>query len=266
VKTTTPPARLLGATAALVALAACDDATGPADEPALLAEVAAVTADAVVEEVGVMTRPFGFGPDGLTAAAATAAAAPGGQHGIGGARSGTRQVSFLDADGNEQEGYDPLTTATVLAVMEVDGSVERPTWSASVARSRTLTVSGLEGEETTRTFDGTGTQEILRARGSEDGAERTFDLTGSSTTTGVVVPVPGSASRWPLSGTIRRSVTVTATGGPDGEVTRSVEVTVTFDGDETATATVDGETFEIDLATLPGREPIRRGFGRRAGG
>ena len=73
----------------------------------------------------------------------------------------------------------------------------------------------------------------------------------------VVVPIPGSDPRWPLSGTIRRTFTVTRTG-PDGSITRSMEVVITFDGSEIAVAFVDGVERLIDLAASDGVNPIRR--------
>jgi hypothetical protein len=52
-------------------------------------------------------------------------------------------------------------------------------------------------------------------------------------------------------------MTVTVTR-PDGERTRNVEIVITFDGDSTATAIVNGEEVEIDLSTREGRLPFRR--------
>jgi hypothetical protein len=91
-------------------------------------------------------------------------------------------------------------------------------------------------------------------------------MVGSFTKTDVVVPVPGSESPWPLSGTIHRTMTVTVTGGVNGDFTRDVDVTITFDGDETANAVINGESFEIDLSARAGQDPIRQGFGRHHGG
>jgi hypothetical protein len=38
-------------------------------------------------------------------------------------------------------------------------------------------------------------------------------------------------------------------------------MTITFDGDETAVAVVNGETVEIDLSAREGRRPFRGRFG-----
>lgn len=233
-----------------LAVAACDDGTAPEVPDEMAEDVALVVADAVLEDVGLMTTPWAFG--------VRSAAAPPDGHGLGGALSGTRSVTFYDAAGVVQDAYDALTTARIHYLAEVEGSVSRGAWSASVARSRDETVSGLEGEETTRTFDGTGSESVERSRHLDDGTERNYRMNGSSTKTAVVVPVPGSEPRWPLSGTIQRTVEVEITGGEGGDRSRTLEVTVTFDGDSTALATVGDRTFEIDLAARDGRNPLRR--------
>jgi hypothetical protein len=68
-----------------------------------------------------------------------------------------------------------------------------------------------------------------------------------------VVPVPGSESPWPLSGTITRHWVITITNGPNGDATRERTVVVTFNGTQFATITVNGETSELDLGTRPGK-------------
>lgn len=244
---------------AALALAGCEQATGPeADDEGFLEDMALVAADAALEDVALMTGVFGFGS---LSPAAAAPGVPGGGHGLGGALSGTRSVTFYDATGAEQDRYDAETTASIHYVMEVAGSVERDAWSASLERTRDEIVSGLAGRETTRTFNGTGTEHVSRSRHLDDGSDRSYVMDGEFTKSNVVVPVPGAETRWPLSGTIHRTMTVVVTNGPDGDRTRTVDITITFDGDETATGTINGRTFEIDLSTRRGRNPVRR-FGR----
>lgn len=234
----------------VAALGGCQDSAGPTtDETALLQNVAAVAADATLEDVTLTTTPFAFG-----AQAGPAATSQSG--------SFMRQVTFYDADGNVQSAYDSLTTASINFVLDVNRAATRDSWSASIERSRDMTVSGLEGHETTRTWNGTGTETISRSRTDSVGTERSYDMTGSFTYEDVVVPAPGSDSRWPLSGTITRNMTVNVVNGPNGDRTKTVTVVVTFDGTSTATATVNGQTIQIDLTTRPGRFPFRGGFGR----
>lgn len=83
-------------------------------------------------------------------------------------------------------------------------------------------------------------------------------MSSTSVITNVVHPVPRTDDAWPLSGTITRDVTINVVNGPDGDVTRSRTVVITFNGTNLATMTVGDETFEIDLSTRSGRHPFRR--------
>lgn len=246
-------------------LGACSDTTGPeALDEQLLNDLALVAADATLEDVTLMGAGFSFGMQG-TEGAGDGIGMLGGAMGIRGSFSGTRSVTFYDAEGNEQAGYDPLATAEMHVEMEMAGERTRQWWSATIARTRSLVISGLEGEEATRQFDGTGTEDITRSRHLDDGTERTYDMTGSFTYDAVVVPIPGTDPRWPLSGTITRTMHVSVANGPAGDVERDVVVVITFDGDETATAVINGESVEIDLSTREGGHPLRGRMGHHGG-
>jgi hypothetical protein len=178
----------------------------------------------------------------------------------------TRTCTFLDADGNEQDAYDSLTTASVVLHFEVTGSVEHGEFSATMSRVRDLTVTGLEGVESAMTWNGTGADDISRVHPARDGGETQFDLSAEETITDLVIPVPRSAVGWPLSGTITKHVLVTITGGPRDGTSRERDIAITFDGTQFATVTVNGETFTIDLAQRRHREaPGGRGRGRGRG-
>jgi hypothetical protein len=128
-----------------------------------------------------------------------------------------------------------------------------------VYRTRSVTVSGLLGEETTRQWDGAGSEEISRSVHLDDGTARSRDMDGTFELSAVVVPAPGTSdTHWPVSGTVHRVVHVVVSNGPNGDFERTVDVTITFDGDSTATAVVDGETFEIDLTTRADGFPLRQ--------
>jgi hypothetical protein len=248
-----------------LAVAGCSDTTGPdALDDQLLSDLAVVAADATLEDVTLMGAGFNFGMQGV-GGAGDGPGMLGGHMGIGGSFSGTRSVTFFDADGDEQPGYDELTTAEIHVEMELAGERTREWWSASITRTRSMVISGLVGEEATRQLDGSGTETVARSRHFEDGTERSHDMTGSFTYEGVVVPIPGSEPRWPLSGTITRIMHVSVTNGPNGDVERDVVVTITFDGDETATAVINGVTVEIDLSTREGGHPLRGRFGHHGG-
>jgi hypothetical protein len=119
-----------------------------------------------------------------------------------------------------------------------------------------MTVSELAGNETHRTWNGTGSEEITRTGFTLEGSERSYEAVGTFAYDDVVVPIPGSIPPYPISGTITRHLTVTVTG-PAGTRTREVDVVIEFDGTSHATATVNGETRVIDLTTRAGRLPFR---------
>jgi len=265
--------RWQAAALAVLATAACGDTAGPEviDQATLLA-AAVVAGDATLEDIGIMGGAFGFAHEGQPGMGnggrmgGGQPGKPGGQRGIGGALSGTRDVTFYDASGATQDAYDALTTERMETLVDVAGEVSRDNWSATIARTRDMVITGLAGENATRTVNGSGTEDVNRSRLLEDGETSTATIGGSFTFTDLVVPVPGSAVHYPLSGTITRNMTVVVVNGREGDVDKTVNVVITFDGSETATGTINGETFEIDLTAREGHFPLRKGFGRRFGG
>lgn len=235
------------ALAALVALAACDDAaTTPAvDDAVLNDDVALLAADAVQEDLAVMNTVFPSGAMGIPAAGSVLE------------YTRTRTVTFFDADGNEQSAYDALLTASIHTLLEISGEVQKDGYEATLDRTRDMTVTGLLGEETERTWNGTGTEDRSRARVLESGDTRTYDLTGTVVVADVVRGVPRSENPWPLSGTITRNLTVEVVNGVNGDRTVTREVVLTFNGTRTVTLTVNGEAYEVDLAET-GRNRVRR--------
>ena len=233
----------------LAGTAACSgEGLGPDARIDIIEDIALITADATDEDLEVM-----------------AGMVPGGAGGGVGERTLTRSRTFFDVDGEEMEAYDPLLTASVLTEMETRGDVSRGDLTLSIDRTRVTSVSGLEGEESERIFDGTGTDSRTRVLTSEALGNRSFEFSGTLVVDGVVRPVDRDARPWPLSGTITRTVDVTIVNGPNGDQTRSAVVAVTFDGTRFATMTVNDEVFEIDLARR-GRDRIRRGHTGNSGG
>ena len=225
-------------TLSLLALAACSDTAGleSSSEDNLTLDVAMIAADAAIGDFGDLGRVFGGGPH------------PGGTH----------TATFYDADGNEQEARDPLTTASIHLVIESSHEFSRDSWSGTGTRSRDLLITGLEGEETTRTVNGTGSSAVTRSRHTDADGTRTYDMSSTSVIEDVVHPVPRTDDAWPLSGTITRNVTINVINGPDGDVTKTRTVVITYNGTNLPTMTVDGEPFEVDLSTRSGRHPFRR--------
>jgi len=232
--------------AALLAACANDSATtAPTSSATLNSDVAAFTAEAVGQDIEFMHGPRGQWGLGF-----------GGEFGrfdcVTVERDGftfERTCTYYDGAGAEQEAYDALTTASAAFHVSLSGSFDRGDWgSSSFSHTRDLTVTGLEGEETARTWNGTGSGMMTGIRMTRDSATVQMDMTSTGSITDLVIPVPRTETSWPLSGTITYSVSVTFTGGVHDGETKTRDVTVTFDGTQYATVTVNGETFTIDLA------------------
>lgn len=228
--------------AALLLLAACgtDGPTSTSSQTVLNADLATITADAAAQDVELMRGPA-VGPFAM------------GLHMPAGAFGCAREArslftlertcTFKDASGATQPAYDPLTTASVTVHAELSIEINRGPWSGSIERVRDLTVTGLVGNETEMTWNGTGSAETKRVRVLEGGEERRYELTSATTISDVVIPVPRTATSWPKSGSITTTVHVLL---PDG-TERDRTVTVVFNGTQTVQVTVNGETFEFDL-------------------
>ena len=233
---------LVFAAAGALSLVGCsdDEPTGvPTLDQNIDADLAMVAADATIEDVQALrdARSGGF---------------------FMADRSGSRTVQFFDAAGVEQPVYDELTTESIYLTMEMDREIVRDGWSASVSRTREMTVSGLEGIETTRTVNGNGSEEITRSRHSDENGFRTREITGTRTFEDVVHAVPYADNPWPLSGTITRNMTVTVTT-EQGTRTHTREVVITFNGTQYPEMTVNGEPFEVNLGAQDGERPYRDG-------
>ena len=224
----------------LLALAACDESPTDTDalDQSINFDAAMVSADATIEDVQALRDAHlgGFFMNG---------------------RSGTRSVTFYDASDVEQAAYDEMTTAKIQMVMEMTRELEREGWSASATRSREMTVTGLEGVETTRTVNGSGSEAMTRSRHTDTQGLRTYEMTGTRTIENVVHEVPRDGA-YPQSGTITRnmSITINTEGGTE---TRTREVVITFNGTQYPEMTVDGEMYEVDLEARDGQRPFRGG-------
>jgi hypothetical protein len=243
------------ALAATFALAACDDATTtPTEDDRLNSDIAEVVADAALEDLAIMTATTpALGPQ--------AAFGRFGQGGGLGSRAGLerdRTVTFYDESDDEQEAFDPLLTASIHVVTVIEGGIDRDAFSARVNRARDMWVTGLAGEETTRTWNGSGSSEVSRTRVSDDIGTRTYEMDADAIVEEVVRSVDREAQPWPLSGSITRDVTVTIVNGPNGDETRERRTVITFDGTQFAILTVDGEEFEVDLAARAAERASRR--------
>ena len=242
-------------------LGGCNDATTGPDvlNSQFTATAALVAADAALEDLSAM---------GLVPGLASGISAAPGQGGMGprGDLVRDRQVTFFDGAGGEQDELDPLTTASIHTILTMTGDIARDGLTASIDRSRDMWVTGLEGEETERTWNGTGSQTHTRSRVDDDRGTRSYSLVGDATIDDVVRAVDREAHPWPLSGSITRHVIVTIEGGPNGGGTRERTTVIVFDGTQFATLTVDGEVFQVDLDARDHENPLRRRNGRAGRG
>ncbi len=232
-------------TLSLITLVACSDTAGleSSFEESLTLDVAMIVADAAIDEFGDLGLLFGSG----------AFRAPSGPS----TRTVTHTATFFDADGNEMD-RDPLTTASIHLVIESTHEFSRDSWTATGTRSRDLWITGLEGEETSRTVNGTGSGSVIRSQHTDADGTRTYDMLSTSVIENVVHPVPRGDDAWPLSGTITRDVTINVVNGPDGDVTKTRTAVITFNGTNLVAMTVGDETFEIDMSARSDRHPFRR--------
>ena len=238
----------------LLVLAGCTDVSGPgsSSDRLLNRDVAMVAADAALEDLSDLVALMMGGALGASTETTDRSS------------TRTRTVSYYDADGNEQDSHDPLTTASIHLVIEGSFEASRgDRWMASGTRARDFMITGLEGENTTRTTNGTGAGTRTKSRHTDDDGVRTYDMTATSVIDNVVHEVRGRGvakdrRAYPLSGTITRDISVTITNGRNGDSTKHRVVVITFNGTNLVTMTVNGEAFEVDLSTRKGRNPVRK--------
>lgn len=240
---------LVGTFTLLAGLAACasDSATGTpfgeAASPFINADVAMVATEALGQDVEVMRGPGGPHAFGMAAERGKFECTSAARDGL----SATRSCVYKDAAGNTQGAYDSLTTASVSVNATIKGTVTRGPMTMTIDRTSDFTVSGLAGKETSATWNGGGLGTVSRVRSAENGSTREYNMRYSVQRTNVVIPVPRTADSWPTSGTVTQSFTVTVVGGPNDGKTTTRAVVITFNGTSTPTATINGETWELDL-------------------
>jgi hypothetical protein len=162
-----------------------------------------------------------------------------------------RDYAFFDANATAQSAYSASTTASANFHVSVTGTHVADNGQDVVNRDRNLTVSGLAGAETSRTWNGTGTRNDNGYRTVND-VKRSYTVNDAVTIASVVVNLPRSSNPWPMSGTITRQISGTASVTKTG-VSKSFSVTktvtITFNGTQFATVTVGTNTYTLDLST-----------------
>lgn len=274
--------RTLAATAAVVTLAACGDATAPAatslSDAQVAADVAATAGDAIAGAV------LDFGDDqtaaGLTASVAdlsttdamvragvaSAAAVTGCPYDAASQThvcsrvterglEVTRTYQFRDAAGTPMQSYDAANTASIYFTRSADGTVTATTatgvtWTGATHRSHQRTVTGLLGDETQRVWNGTGESHDTTDY-SGTGGTRHYAGASTETTRDVVMALPRASFPYPQSGTITRTteLTLTTTGARDVTKTVSRTIVATFNGTALVPIQVNDVTCTLNLDT-----------------
>jgi hypothetical protein len=145
-----------------------------------------------------------------------------------------RSFAYFDADGKPMRRFDPQLTAAANTRNAVHGTMQRENATVKIRSTGDMTVSGLLGEETTRTLDGreVGVREVERATDQGPAKSR---LEFANRTVAVVVPVPRRGDNvadrrlWPLSGQAIRGHALSVSRNGETHVERWRE-TVTFNG------------------------------------
>jgi hypothetical protein len=169
----------------------------------------------------------------------------------------TRSAAYQDVNGNSQSAFDTLTTNSINVQVTVAGTRIRHDNDTSVVNDASdRTVAGLVPSSTARTINGT-------SRGSENisGTDSTGHFTAArlagDTTVNVVIPKPSSGNQhpYPTAGTVTRSMQVTLTRDGQSPTTTTRREVVTYDGSTTAkiVITQDGTTKNCTLPLPRGR-------------
>lgn len=253
--------RLLGMTsiAALVAVAACSDSTSSdslLSEQEITADLAAASGEAIATEIADLVGNEAFAGFPAVMSHPTAIEV-------------VRARTCFDQLGAEQTACDATTTASVVLTVTRNGSTSRShegprgteQLTAAVHQARTLTISGLAGDETSRTHDGDGTSRdtVTIVRTGEDVTiTRRIAVASDDTVDAIVFNLPHSSNPWPVSGAVIRNASgtldITAVG-PNGERTESrswtrrVQVTFPADAQGNVAIQINDQTCNLNLVT-----------------
>jgi hypothetical protein len=193
----------------------------------------------------------------------------------------SRGYAFLDQAGMPQSAYDEDLTCSMNVRHSLDASPRRNGRTGSIHLVQDLTASGLEGVETTWTWNGSilertqglpphgpggpggpgGHPEHGGPGGGQGGPGHhgpgmppdslgpppDLTVTSSIAVANVVMPHPLNAEAWPLSGTITRMMRIE--GGPNGPEERTA--VLTFNGTRYVTLDIGDSTITVDLAHPP---------------
>lgn len=246
---------VLLATALLLAVACSDDEpTGPSNgiTAAMRADIAQSSGEQVAGDVAAMSHTEASSSSTLFTFAGNLDA--GCTLSLGslicvrsfGDIDGEARLTFRDQAGDDQTGYDASTTASAEINLESSGTVTRSGVNIAFDHEAEFDVTGLAGDETTRTWTGTGTTTVSAATFNGD---RDYEFSFATSFANVVVAASGADPRWPASGSATTTAAATVTGGPDDGRTATVTVTVTFNGTASVPLKVGNANYTLNLET-----------------
>lgn len=244
------------------ALVACSDANTPSllSDQDLTEDLATTSGDAIATNVANLIANEQF------------AGLPGALSSVDGSADPTdltvvRSRTCYDGDA-VQDQCDALTTDSVVIIMSVDGSFSRQftgrrgteLLERAVHSDHRLTISGLDGTETSRTHDGAGasddTTTITRIAGGDEEPNfiRTLVESSLDSVQSIVFDLPRATNPWPTSGSIVRRVSgeVTVTLGDRTETrsfSRRIQVTFPADAQGNVTIQINDQTCTLNLVT-----------------
>jgi hypothetical protein len=131
------------------------------------------------------------------------------------------------------------------------GRLERGASTAALHDMRSLTVSGLAGAETSRTWSGIGARSDTISVSGGDGPARRTAVTSLDRIEGLVYRLPRAVYPYPQSGAITHDVVATsqiAGASPGDGRSVSRHIVITFDGSSTARVLIGVTACTIDLA------------------
>ena len=258
------PTRLL--VAALVAgVAACADSTAPSrtlSDPVLTRDAATDAADATSQDLAQMAGGELMAGLPMTSSGASSPDRRGCTYSASVGRFLCPAITNLDgltiersfavyAGGVAQSSYSATATDSMNFQTSLTGTLSRDGRTAWLNTARTMTVSGLAGAETQRSWSGVGTR-FDSVHVTNDGVARRTKLRSIDRIASVVYTLPRTANPFPTSGTITHDVAIMsvrddATGSSTRSVTR--HVVVTFNGTQTAAVLVGTTPCTLDLVT-----------------
>lgn len=262
--------RRIGVAAVVAFAAACSDSASPTNQVSdsqATADLAISAGNAIATDVGLLvggeTLGMGItfsaardhGSAGLLAIPAGCTQGTDGRYTCTTTTANgltlTRSFAFYDVAGVIQDRFDATTTASINFQNSISGTVTHDGGTGTISRQRDMTLSGLAGAETQRTWNGTGTG-TRNFTHTGDRGTRTYAETSNDTTSAVVFNVPRADNPWPQSGTVVHNMTATATvEGTDhsGSRTFSRRAVVTFNGTANVPLQVGTRSCTLNLET-----------------